>query len=107
LSIERVSFCFPSFDGVGFGIFALIANKIHHKYYGWGIASIPLFGDHEVGRLIDQYGPGFIRLDVTILEAMDKGNKNSKKISIYCDETEKVIKKRMKFLKEKGVIKFE
>jgi hypothetical protein len=98
---------FTIFYVIGFGILALIANKIHHKYYGWGIASIPLFGDEEVGRLIDKYGPGFIGLDVTILEAMNKGNKNSKKISIYCNKSEKEIKKRMKFLEEKGVIKFE
>lgn len=100
-------YIFTIFYGIGFGILALIANKIHHKYYGWGIASIPLFGDDEVGRLIDKYGPGFIRLDVTILEAMNKGNNNSKKISIYCNQSEKEIKKRMKFLAEKGVIKLE
>lgn len=98
---------FTIFYVIGFGILASIANKIHHRYYGWGIASIPLFGDPEVGRLIDQYGPGFISLDVTILEAMTKGNKNAKKISIYCNKSEKEIKKRMKFLEEKGVIKFD
>ncbi len=98
---------FTIFYVVGFGILALITNKIHHKYYGWGFASIPLFGDSEVGRYIDKYGPGFIRLDMTILESINKGKKNAKSISIYCDESQKEIKKRMNFLEEKGVIKFE
>lgn len=100
-------YIFTIFYTIGFGIFALIANKIHHRYYGFGIVSIPLFGDEQLGRLIDKYGPGFISLDITILEAMNKGNNNAKKISIYCNKSVKEIKKRMKFLAEKGVIKFE
>ena len=98
---------FTIFYATGFGILALIANKIHHRYYGWGFVSIPYGPDYELMGLTDKYGPGFIQLDKTILEAMNKGKKNAKEISIYCDKSEKEIKKRFKFLKDKGVIKFE
>lgn len=98
---------FTIFYAIGFGILALIANKIHHRYYGWGFTSIPYGPDEELMGLIDRYGPGFIELDKTILESMNKGKKNSKEISIYCDKPEKEIKKRMKFLEDKGVIRYD
>lgn len=96
---------FTIFFAIGFGIAALIANKIHHRYYGWGMVSIPFGPDEDLIRLSDQFGPGFISLDKTILEAINKGKTTTKDISIYCNKTEKEIKKRIKFLKDKGVLK--
>jgi hypothetical protein len=91
--------------GVGFGLAALISNKHYKKHHGWGF--VVLGYTPRIKWLINTYGPGFEDDDETILEAMEKGKRNSKEISIYCHKPEKEIKKRLGFLKQKGVIRWE